>query len=198
MYHCANQRSKKKLKLIVESICLKARELTAIRKVVRLRRKSLSNHNFTSMVRLLNTSEQKFEFRLTKNPVSNPASSPEPTGKRLSDAKDANEAQLISKHPSYSESEVVYLRPGINEFKNEEHAEYFYSQLGNPEDGGIVPISANKSYEVTNRNIVLEVDAEGKEVRDNLWLKYRKPVGVQVVTNVDPSLFRANFAEAKP
>lgn len=146
----------------------------------------------------MNTSKQKFEFRLTKNPVSNPAASPEPTGKRVEDAKDENERRLILKHTNYSESEVVYLRPGINEFKNEEHAEYLYSQLGNPEDGGIVPISANKSYEVVNKNIVLEVDAEGNEIKDHLWLKYRKPIGVQVVTTVDPSLFRANFVEAKP
>lgn len=129
-------------------------------------------------VRLLFTGKDKLEFRLTKNPLTRPWESPKPTGKALSDAKNDLEREQILKHPSYSESEVVTLKPGINEFKNEEWAEYLYAQLGQPDTGGSVDIGGGRFIDVENKNVLIEVDEKGDEITNHFWPKYRRPVSL--------------------
>lgn len=130
----------------------------------------------------------KIEFRMTKKPISNRQASPAPTGKKISDLdqNDPNykiEREKILSHPNYSESELVVLKPGINVFENEEHAEYLYEQLGNPEVGGYMTYTDGTQDKVVNKNILIEVDEKGNEVKDNLFKKYRQPLRMAHIKN---------------
>ena len=133
---------------------------------------------------LKNTSEKTYEMRMTKNPITNPQQSPRPTGKSLDelDPKSAtyvNDKNAILKHPNYSESKVIYLEPGINKFENNEHAEYLYQTLGQPDDAGKEWVGQTQVQATPNHNFVIEVNEKGEEIRTNLWNKYRKQKGVQ-------------------
>ncbi|MDP1729384.1 MAG: hypothetical protein Q8L27_04230 [archaeon] len=108
---------------------------------------------------------------MTKNPITKPWQSPMPTGKRMQDL-DEREQEEVREHKNYSPSEDIELNPGINEFKNNEHAEYFYFSLGNPDNGGIV-LAGNSAIPIQNKNFVFEVDKNGEEIKENLWVKYR-------------------------
>lgn len=141
------------------------------------------------MIRLQNLSTKKFEFKLTKNPVKLPQQSPQPTGKLPEDAENSIEKETILNHPYYSECETVIVKPGLNELENDEQAEYIYMTLGNPEEAGSVPLGANRWQEIKNRNIIIEVDEKGKEIRDHFFAKYRNPLGAQTVKEVDNQLF---------
>lgn len=130
------------------------------------------------MIKLLYKGKVPLEFRLTEKPVSRPYASPMPTGKALSAAKDDREREEILRHPDYSESRVFTLKPGLNEFKNEEWAEYLYSQLGQPDEGGSVDVGGGRSVRIVNKQILVEVDDKGNEKKDNLWVKYRRPASL--------------------
>ncbi len=142
------------------------------------------------MIRLQNTSDKTYEFKMTKNPITNPQQSPRPTGKSLEDLdlkapNYVNQKNEIINHPNYSLSKTIYLEPGINEFENDEHAEYFYATLGQPEDAGLIPVGRTFVKASDNKNFVLEVDDKGKEIKTNLWNKYRKTTIAQMNTNLD-------------
>ena len=146
------------------------------------------------MITLLNQSDKKYEMRMTNNPVTNPRQSPRPEGFSLEelDPKDPSyqiKKMRIENHPNYSESEVIYLKPGLNKFENEEHAEYFYAQLGNPESGGSIPSGVGQTVPVTNSNFVWETDKEGNPTKGPLFNKYRKTTSAQVRTTALPSQF---------
>ncbi len=129
------------------------------------------------MIKLLNTSEQEFVLKMTNKPFSRPEQSPtvrvmdQTSGtlksRKLEDCQNDSERDLVLKHHLYSPSNTVVLKPGINEFENEEHALYLYLTLGNAEHGG----KDLNGVIVRNNNIVIEVDDDGKEIRDNLYLK---------------------------
>lgn len=143
-------------------------------------------------------------MRMTNNPITQPQQSPAPTGKRLDslDPKAADyqlEKSKILNHPNYSTSKMVTLEPGLNDFKNEEHAEYFFKQLGNPEDGGVRPMGNKTVKVITNKNFVWEVEAVDKPekgesayktVKGPWFEKYRQPDGVVMHTTADPSQFQ--------
>lgn len=142
------------------------------------------------MIRLLNTNTITYEMRMTKNPITNPQQSPQPTGKKLEDLDSkspdyVNQKNAILNHPNYSESKVYYLEPGINVFENDEQAEYLYATLGNPEDAGLIPVGRSFVKTERNKNYILEVDEEGKEIRDHLFAKYRKQTSIQLNTNLE-------------
>lgn len=124
------------------------------------------------MIRLLNKSKKTFKFRLTDYPITKPQQSPMPTGKKF-DQLTESEQEKVLKHPDYSKSTEVDLVPGVNEFKNDEWAEYFYKELGQVEEGGFVEFAGGSKYHVVNENIVIEIDKDGKEIRENLFRKYR-------------------------
>jgi hypothetical protein len=133
------------------------------------------------MILLKYLGEEPMEFRLTKCPVSNPRACPAPEGVRLSDI-DKNDPEYkmkrekILNHPNYSTNEPVVLKPGVNKFENEEHAEYLYMILGNPETGGVINYADGSSDRIKNDNILIEVDEKEKEIRDNLFKKHRMPL----------------------
>lgn len=136
------------------------------------------------MIRLKNLSDKTYEFRLTNCPINNPQASPMPTGKRLEDLDEKSPRYIqqrdeILKHPNYSSSRTIVLEPGINEFKNEEHAEYLYKILGNPDVGGTIPFGIGEKRAIVNKNWLIEVDKDENEVKDNLFLKYRQNVATQ-------------------
>lgn len=151
-------------------------------------------------MKLLNTSKETFKIVMTKNPITNPEQSPRPTGIRLSDCdlstpKGLRQKEEILNHPNYSESEEISLKSGVNEFKNEEHAEYFYKTLGQfdyPED------DRARMTKMKNDNIVFEVEEakevdgkwEFKEIKDNLYKKYRGKPSVNINTTVSPEQFK--------
>lgn len=157
------------------------------------------------MIKLLYEGEKTLEFKLTMTPISNPQESPEPTGHSVESldpkAYDYNQKKkLILEHPNYSENETVLLRPGINEFENEEQAEYIYRELGNPVDGGSVPVGSGKTASVVNNNVLheaeeVEEEIEGevkmilKKVEGPLHIKYRVRSGVQIHQTYDKSAF---------
>lgn len=146
-------------------------------------------------MKLLFEGEKALEFRLTKNPITNIRQSPAPLGYTL-DSLDPNDAeynvkkQKLLQHPNYSENELVVLKPGLNEFTNLEHAEYLYRELGNPVDGGSVPVGGNQTIMVQNNNILHEVDKDGKKIEGPFHKKYRTRSGVQVNRAYDPSAFK--------
>lgn len=120
-------------------------------------------------------------FNLTRNPMTNRRQSPKPEGKGLEDLdpQDPNyqaDKQKILKHPQYSPSETVVLKPGLNKFENEEQAAYLYEMLGNPEVGGYIPLSDGSHIEIQNENVLIEVDEKGEEIKDNLFKKFRQPM----------------------
>lgn len=130
---------------------------------------------------LLKYKGEKLEFRLTKTPISNTQASPSPTGKKIGDLdpKAVNysvEKKAILNHPNYSDNEVITLKPGLNKFENEEHAEYLYKILGNPENGGVVTYSDGTEGRIINKNILIQVDEKGEEVKGELYKKYRQPL----------------------
>jgi len=132
--------------------------------------------------------EDRLEFKMTQHPITNPQESPSPTGKFLSDL-DPNDPKYklqkaeILNHPNYSMSETVALKPGINKYENEEHAEYLYKILGNPEVGGVVVFADGEREPIKNRNILFEVDEKGAEIRDHFYKKYRMPIRMAHIRN---------------
>lgn len=152
------------------------------------------------MIRLLNNGKKTYKFNLSKNPVTRPMQSPMPTGIDMNDLdpdKDRAQIEKILKHEHYSLMTEITIVPGINEIRSDEHAEYIYSILGSPEEGGVTILGSGKTREVTNSNFLLEVDKEGNEVRDNFFSKYRNPVGMVIHTEADPSLFKLMPEESK-
>lgn len=157
------------------------------------------------MIKLIYEGEKTLEFKLTMTPISNPQESPEPLGYSIEslDPKAADYKQkrdLTLNHFNYSENETVLLKPGINEFENEEQAEYLYRELGNPVDGGSIPVGGGKTASVVNNNVLHEVEeveeeVEGKvkmvlkKVEGTLHKKYRLRSGVQVHQTYDKSAF---------
>lgn len=132
------------------------------------------------MITLKNISDKSFKFVFTKNPITAPFQNPQPTGKDLDTLDpddDKLEIQQILKHPNYSPAEEFVLKPGINKIENEEWAEYIYAQLGNPEEAGQF-IPGNPRTNVINKNIILEVDKDGNEIKDHFYRKYRMPAMV--------------------
>lgn len=126
------------------------------------------------------------EFRLTKNPITKPSQNSKPEGKGLDDLDPQKpdyrvQREKILKHPNYSASELVVLKPGLNKFENNEQAEYLYQMLGNPEVGGYIPHTDGSKEVITNENVLIEVDKDGNEIKDNLFKKYRRQVGRLVV-----------------
>ena len=145
------------------------------------------------MIRLMNESEKEFVFTLTKNPIINVRQSPRPTGINVDELDPSkNDYQTkkdaILKHPNYSKAETVVFKPGLNTFENDEHAEYIYMTLGNPEEAGSVPIGGGKWVGVKNENFVKEVDETGKEIKNHFYKKYRVPAGFQMVNTIDETL----------
>lgn len=139
------------------------------------------------MKRLKYEGTKKFTITMTKTPISNPQASPSPTGVFIDKLDPSDPKYLLNKdeilrHANYSESEDVTLKPGINEFENDEQAEYFYKILGNPEEGGTIRVGVNSEVRITNRNILIEVDAKGEEVKGagSFWEKYRKAKVLQL------------------
>lgn len=122
------------------------------------------------------------KFTLTKSPISNIKQSPKPEGVGVEDLDPAHteynqlKTRILS-HPNYSEAEVVYLKPGINVFDNDEHAEYLYKLLGNPVEGGYIPLSDGSKRMIKNPNIIHEVNEKGEVIEGEWFEKYRKPVG---------------------
>ena len=125
------------------------------------------------MIRLLNERDKTYAFQMTDHPISNLQESPEPTGKPITNDMTEAEEKAIKEHPNYSKNQTVELKAkGVTEFKNDEHAEYIFKILGDPEDGGSIPSGAGK-IPVTNKNFVHEVDEKGIKIMDNLYAKYR-------------------------
>lgn len=122
------------------------------------------------------------KFTLTKSPISNIKQSPKPEGVGVEDLDPAHpeynqlKTRILS-HPNYSEAEVVYLKPGINVFDNDEHAEYLYKLLGNPVEGGYIPLSDGSKRMIKNPNIIHEVNEKGEPIEGEWFAKYRQPVG---------------------
>ena|SRR3990167_2486373 len=146
-------------------------------------------------IRLFNNSDKEFSFTLTEHPITNVRESPTPTGVKIEelDPTKSNYRQKkeeILNHLYYSPTSIVMLRMGVNDFENEEWAEYIYQTLGNPEEGGVIPIGSGSFEKVKNNNFVIEVDENGKEIKDHLWKKYRRPAGVQIHKEIDSSLFK--------
>lgn len=138
-------------------------------------------------VRLKYTGEKKLSFKVTTCPISNPKASPMPTGMSIDelDEKDPEfkkKRDAILGNADYAESEDITLKKGINEFENNEQAEYLYRMLGNPEIGGTIPFGVNQEHTVVNGNCLIEVDEKGIEIRGtkSLFDKYRKPSGIQM------------------
>ena len=145
------------------------------------------------MIQLLNNSQKTYKFTMTNNPITKVQQSPRPTGidiETLDPENDKAKIEKILKNENYSTAEEVVLKPGINKYENEEHAEYLYKTLGAPEEGGVTIIGSGKTRSVTNNNFVLEVDGEGKETKDHFFKKYRQPVGMVTHTEIDPELCR--------
>lgn len=137
---------------------------------------------------------EPIEIKMTANPITNPKQSPQPLGYLISDldpkASDYNVKKMaVLNHPDYSEAVTVRLEPGVNEFENEEHAEYLYKTLGNPEDGGVIPVGVNQTFPVVNKNILHEVDENGNPTKGPLFQKYRKPVGTVTRVSANPVNF---------
>ena len=129
-------------------------------------------------IRLLYRGKDNLEFRMTSNPITRTYASPKPTGKAVSEAKNDLEREAIRRHPSYSISEVITLKPGINEFTNAEQAEYLFNQLGQSDEGGSVDVGGGRYVNVQNKQILEEVNEEGEVIKDNLWVKYRRPISL--------------------
>lgn len=140
------------------------------------------------MIRLKNLSTKTYKIVMTEHPITKPFQSPTPTGIKLSDELSSLEYDEIKNHPKYSSSEEVILKPGINEFKNDEQAEYFYSVLGQADNGGVI-YSGNQAVQIQNNNFILEVDEKGNEIKSNLWKKYRDIKSPLVNRGVDQNQF---------
>lgn len=141
------------------------------------------------MIRLQNNGEKTFVFDLTANPITRPEQSPQPTGKKISNDMTVAEQKEIREHTNYSKSYRVELAPGINEIENDEQAEYIYQIMGNPESGGDMPVG-DKWLKITNNNFVLEVDDKGKEIKTNLFKKYRVLNVPSIARKYDASQFK--------
>lgn len=146
-------------------------------------------------MKLLNQSKTKYQFTLTKNPITNVRQSPAPMGLTVEELDPGDVDYLKKKneilnHPYYSESEVVYCKPGINDYDNDEQAEYIYKTLGDPEVAEYIPVGAGRTEPLMNKNFVWEVDKDGNPVKGALFQKYRIQHGQQVHLTADPSQFK--------
>lgn len=127
------------------------------------------------MLQLKNIGTQKFELRVTKAPLSDPTMAPEPN--LIRDPKDPR--KKIPNPALYIDADIITLYPGkVTKFGegtpyNEEQGEYLYQMLGNPENGGNLG-----GVRVTNRNIIIEVNDKGEEIKDHLFKKYRVPATI--------------------
>tara|TARA_R100000687_G_C6426707_1_gene153681 strand:- start:496 stop:948 length:453 start_codon:yes stop_codon:yes gene_type:complete len=139
---------------------------------------------------LLNKTSEEVTSTLTDHPLTNVQESPNPTHHpdlsdlNKDDPKDKVKMTEITNHPNYSKAEKVTLNPGLNKFKNEEWAEYFYSIIGGT--------GFQEKYiggpEVDHW--IIEADKEGNELKNeesSMWKKYRSRVPITIGSSDKPS-----------
>ncbi len=130
------------------------------------------------MIRLKNLSKKQISYSITRCPISNTQKSSNP-GEIWNPEKPGE--KIINPNLKTELDEIVLRAGETVEFKgkptenyNDEQAEYLYRTLGVPEMGGSIPVGSER-IKVTNANYLIEVDEKDKEIKTNLFKKYRTP-----------------------
>lgn len=137
------------------------------------------------MIRLKNLKNESIKMEVTRVPLSNTRKASEPA---LIDDLDKPGEKIPDPRLLTEMDKLVLRADKITEFEggedkeyNEEQGEYLYKTLGTVEDGGY---SYQGGPKITNTNSLIEVDKEGKEIKDNLFKKYRLPQSPAVMQNI--------------
>lgn len=147
---------------------------------------------------ILNNTEKTIKFTLTEHPITEPWESPNPLGLKLEEldpenGKDRLKLEENKRHPNYCEAEEITVKPGLNEFENEEHAEWVF-QWGGPAYQEQWVNGPEAEY------FIVEADEEGNELpkdQSSFYRKYRARKGPELHRGFAPATNPFRTPEAK-
>lgn len=136
------------------------------------------------MIRLKNLGQNQIDYVVTRVPFSASQKSPNPTEVNNPE----NPTEKIKNPAMVIASDRILIRPGETvEFDgdekkayNDEQGAYLYATLGTTELGG----TTITGQPILNKNFLIEVDKDGNEVRDNLFIKFRGQNNIETAQKV--------------